>query len=104
MHCTWPTSVLKNTASKASETWLGKISVALLCLIRVSLAYFYKLHFISGLPSTERYSYLIRELVEVSSEDVYKYVATEPSIIAAMAQRASVDLKIRQSIEYVTPN
>ena len=64
----------------------------------------YKLYFISGLPSTEQYSHLIRELVEVTSEDVYKYVASEPSIVAAMAQRASVDLKIRQSIEYVAPN
>ena len=73
MHCRRPTSALKNTAPNASETRPVKISVALLCRIRVS------------------------------SVNVYKYVASEPSIMAAMAQRPNIDLKIRQSIEYVHP-
>ena len=56
------------------------------------------------MSSIEKYSHRIRQLVELTSKDVYKHVASEPSIMAAMAQRTSIDLKIKQSIEYVTPN
>ena len=59
--------------------------------------------FISGLYFAEQYSHLIRKLVELTSEDVYKHVASEPSIVAVMAQRVSTDLKIRQFTQYVTP-
>ena len=105
MHCRKPTRALKNTAPNASEMWPGKISVTLLCRIRVSpVTYCYGLRLIPGLSSIEKYSHLIRKLMELTSEEVYKHVASEPSIVAAMAQRASIDLKIRQSMEYVTPN
>ena len=60
--------------------------------------------FISRLSFAEQYSHLIRKLVELTFEDVYQHVASEPSILAAMAQRASIDLNIRQSIQYVAPN
>lgn len=56
------------------------------------------------MSSIEKYSHRIRQLVELTSKDVYKHVASEPSIMAAMAQRTSIGLKIKQSIEYVTPN
>jgi hypothetical protein len=60
-------------------------------------------HFRTFFP-IEKYSHRIRQLVELTSEDVFKNVASEPSIMAAMAQRTSIDLKIKQSIEYVTRN
>ncbi|KAF8329614.1 hypothetical protein F5887DRAFT_998336 [Amanita rubescens] len=55
-----------------------------------------------AVSNKKKYSHRIRQLVELTSEDVYKHVASEPSIMAAMAQRTSIDLKIKQSIEYWT--
>jgi len=52
-----------------------------------------------AVSNKKKYSHRIRQLVELTSEDVYKHVASEPSIMAAMAQRTSIDLKIKQSIE-----
>jgi len=51
--------------------------------------------FHSGLSSIGKYSHRICQLVELTSKHVYKHVASEPSIMAAMAQRTSIDLKIK---------